>query len=143
MIGIEAAFSGVVARDAEQKVSKTGKSYVRFGVGVGFGDATEWVNVTVFSDPLIKVAAALTKGAKIYIESTLRIDRWTAHDGAPKVGFSGVAFRIELLNQIGKRRPRQEKPKPFANWNGASAPRSSVSNDAAAAALPFADEIPF
>jgi single-stranded DNA-binding protein len=118
MTGIEAAFAGVVARDAEQRTSKAGKPYVRFGVGVGYGDATEWINVTTFSQSLIEIAAALTKGSKVYIEGQLRVDRWTAQDGAAKVGLSAVAFRLELLNQIGNRRPRQQKRKTAVTANG-------------------------
>jgi len=52
MSGIEAAFFGVLARDAEGKTSKTGKSYVRFTARVGDGDSVQWVSVLAF-DPAV------------------------------------------------------------------------------------------
>ena len=45
MSGIETAFFGALAADAEQKVSKAGKSYLRLRVRVGDGDGTQWVSV--------------------------------------------------------------------------------------------------
>jgi len=50
MSGIEAAMLGVLARDAEAKISKTGKQYLRFTLRVGADDSVQWVSVLAF-DP--------------------------------------------------------------------------------------------
>jgi hypothetical protein len=47
MSAIEAAFFGSLARDAECKVLKAGRNYLRCTVGVGEGDAASWVSVMV------------------------------------------------------------------------------------------------
>jgi single-strand DNA-binding protein len=112
MTGIEAAFAGIVARDAEARTTTAGKPWVRFSVGVGSGDSIEWVSAAVFSESLQVRAAELKKGEKVYCEGTLRVDRWTAKDGTAKTSLSAAVFRLELLNQIGNRRPRSTRQKP-------------------------------
>jgi hypothetical protein len=42
MSGIEAAFFGAPATDAERKVSKADRPYLRFRVRVGDGEAAAW-----------------------------------------------------------------------------------------------------
>src|SRR5262245_59069562 len=52
MSGIESAFFGSLADDAQSKVSKAGKTYLRFRVRVGEGEYAQWVGVMCF-DPSV------------------------------------------------------------------------------------------
>jgi hypothetical protein len=72
--GIDAAFHGVLGRDAEIKVSNAGNNCVRLNVRVGSGDAAQWVQVLAFND--LDELAALTKGDKVYCEGTLTASAW-------------------------------------------------------------------
>ena len=57
MSGIEAAFFGALGRDAESKVSKSGKRYLRLNVRVGDGDSAQWVSVMCFDEEAIRLCA--------------------------------------------------------------------------------------
>jgi hypothetical protein len=54
MSQIEAAFMGVVARDAEPKTSKAGKQYLRFTVRIGAGDTAQFVSVMYFGSDITR-----------------------------------------------------------------------------------------
>jgi hypothetical protein len=43
-MSIEVALFGTLGRNAESKVSKSGKPYLRLNVRVGDGDSLQWVN---------------------------------------------------------------------------------------------------
>jgi single-stranded DNA-binding protein len=89
MSAIECAFIGVLGRDAEHKVSKAGKDYLRLNVRAGDGDGAQWVTVMVFDPEVLAQAARLVKGVKVYIEASgLKVDTWTGADGAQRHGLS-------------------------------------------------------
>jgi len=71
---IDCAFYGFLAADADARVSKAGKPWVRLRVGVGKDDDMQWISVSVFGKAA-EAAATLKKGDKIYCEGTVRIDR--------------------------------------------------------------------
>jgi hypothetical protein len=48
MSGIECAFFGALGRDAESKVAKSGKPYLKLNCRVGDGEAAQWVSVMCF-----------------------------------------------------------------------------------------------
>jgi single-stranded DNA-binding protein len=75
---IDCAFFGFLAADAETKVSKAGKTWVRLRVGVGKDDDLQWVSVAVFGRAA-EVAAKLNKGDRVYGEGSIKIDTWTEH----------------------------------------------------------------
>jgi single-stranded DNA-binding protein len=108
-MSIEAAIWGTLGRDAELKVSKKRQQYLKFGARVGDGDAATWVNVMAFVDGAPELASKLLKGARVYCEGSLRLDEWTAQDGAKRSGLSVMAWRCELP-AIGKNRPKRDKP---------------------------------
>jgi single-stranded DNA-binding protein len=128
MSAIEAAFFGSLARDAECKVSKAGRNYLRCTVRVGDGDAVSWVNVTAFDEQAIEQADKFVKGARVYCEGSLKLDQWTSQDGAAKHGLSCMSWHCHLA-AIGHNRPKANS-KPQA----ASPPAGSNEMD---------DEIPF
>jgi single-stranded DNA-binding protein len=108
MSGIEAAFFGALGRDAESKVSKNGKSYLKLNVRVGDGDAAQWVSVMCFDEKAIAVAEQMTKGARVYVEGRLEISEWTGQDGAQRHGLSCMSWHTRL-SQIGRQKPKRER----------------------------------
>jgi single-stranded DNA-binding protein len=117
MSGIEAAMFGALGRDAESKVSKNGKQYLRLNIRVGDGDAAQWINATVFDADAIAIAAKLVKNSRVYLEGRLSLDAWTAQDGTPRHGLSIMSWHCRL-SQIGRNKPAPDpaaasaKPRP-------------------------------
>jgi single-stranded DNA-binding protein len=68
-------------------------------------EATQWVRLVAFGDAA-RPLEGLTKGAKVYAEGRLKLETWVK-DGAERSGLTLVAYRVEVLGQIGKRRPQQ------------------------------------
>jgi single-strand DNA-binding protein len=100
---IDCAFHGFLAADAETKVSKAGKPWVRLRIGVGKDDDLQWVNVAAFG-PAAEVAAKLKKGDRCYVEGSIKLDTWTGNDGTERHGLSVVAFKCERTHNIGRNR---------------------------------------
>jgi len=103
---IDAAFYGFLAADAETKVSKAGKTWVRLRVGVGKDDDLQWVSVAVFGQAA-EVAAKLKKGDRVYVEGSIKLDTWTGNDGTERHGLSVAAFKIDRTHNIGRNRPER------------------------------------
>jgi single-stranded DNA-binding protein len=134
MSAIEAAFFGALGRDAESKVSGSGKPYVRMNVRVGDGDAVQWVNATVFDVKAIEIADKLVKGSRVYLEGRLTLDEWTAQDGAKRHGLSVMSWHCRLA-QIGRHRSTSGRDRA-ARSDFAPAGKAPAFNDD----IPFAPE---
>jgi single-stranded DNA-binding protein len=106
-MSIECALFGVLGRDAESKVSKSGKPYMRINVRCGDGDAAQWVNVMVFDPEAVSAASRFIKGARTYIEGSVKLDEWTGQDGAKRHGLSVMSWHCKLA-AIGRNRPKRE-----------------------------------
>jgi single-stranded DNA-binding protein len=125
--GIEVAFFGALARDAEAKTSSKGKSYVRLNVRVGDADA-QWVNVLCFDQQAVDQVDKLVKGAKVYIEGGgLKIDEWTGQDGAKRHGLTCMSWHARL-SEIVRNKPKRER-KPADKPSSAPARRNDFHND--------------
>jgi single-stranded DNA-binding protein len=107
MSGIESAFFGALGADAESKVSKAGKSYMRLRVRVGDGDGAQWVSVMCFDPDAIAAADKLVKGARLYVEGRISLDEWTGQDGSARHGLSCLSWHTRL-SQIGRQKPKRE-----------------------------------
>jgi single-stranded DNA-binding protein len=108
MSGIECAFFGALSRDAELKVSKAGKRYLRLNVRAGDGDTAQWVSVMCFDEKAIDVAEQMTKGARVYCEGRLEVTEWAGQDGAKRHGLSCMSWHTRLA-QIGRQKPKRER----------------------------------
>ena len=104
MNGIEAAFVGSIGTAPELRTSKSGKPWCSFSARVGEGEAATWVRVAVFGETA-DAATTLAKGTPVYVEGRLRLGTWQTKDGESRSGLSVVATKVELLGQIGRRRP--------------------------------------
>jgi single-stranded DNA-binding protein len=142
MSGIEAAFLGTLSRDAEAKVSSNGKPYLRIiGLRIGDGDKAQWVNVTAFDQEAITSAGKFLKGAAVYCEGRLVLERWKAGDGADRSGLSCVSWHCRLA-QIGRNKPKRTRSAAPSVAAG-SANFGSGTSQAAPADTDLDDEIPF
>jgi single-strand DNA-binding protein len=104
---IDAAFFGRLGADADSRISKGGKPWVRLRVAVGRDDETQWLTLSVFGEAA-KAAAELRKGDRIYAEGSLKLDRWKGNDGVERSGLAVAAFRCMRTHQIGRNRPRRD-----------------------------------
>jgi single-strand DNA-binding protein len=151
-MSIEAAMFGMLGKNAEPKTSASGKNYLRLNIRTGDGEAAQWVNAMCFDADAITVADSMVKGARVYIEGTLKLDEWTGQDGAKRHGLSLMSWHCRL-SQIGRNRPsraasaREDRPKAAANGR-ARAAASDYAPIGAEARPPkghpaFDDDIPF
>ena len=133
-MSIEAAFLGVLGREAEAKTSKTGKPYLRLSVRVGDGDSAQWVSVICFDASALEAASQFVAGARVYSEGKLSLDEWTAQDGIKRQGLSMLSFHCRLA-QIGRNKPAKSYPRKVSQ-------KPSKPIEPAGQAS-FDDEIPF
>jgi single-stranded DNA-binding protein len=117
-MSLECAFFASLVRDAEVKISKAGKQYLRFNARTGDGDSSQFINTMVFDPEVIAVADKLVKGCRVYVEGRLSLDEWTGQDGAKRHGLSATAWHCRL-SQIGRNRPRKtDRQQSVTQQNG-------------------------
>jgi single-stranded DNA-binding protein len=87
-MSIECALFGILGRDAESKVSKNGKPYLRLNVRVGDGDSAQWASAMVFDADAIAIIDRLVKGARVYVEGSITLNEWTGQDGEKRAGLN-------------------------------------------------------
>ena len=103
---IDCAFYGFLAADADARISKAGKQWVRLRVGVGKDDDVQWVSVAVFGKAA-ETAATLVKGDRIYCEGTIKLDTWRGNDGIERHTLAVAAFKCEQTHKIGRTREKR------------------------------------
>ena len=151
-MSIEAALFGMLGKNAETKTSAAGKPYLRLNIRTGVGDAPQWLSAMCFDADAIALADKMVKGARVYIEGTIKLDEWTGQDGAKRHGLSLLSWHCRL-SQIGRNRPRrpvgarEDRPKAAATGR-ARADASDYAPIGAEARPPkghpaFDDDIPF
>ena len=111
-------------------------------------EKTEWHQVVIFNENLVKVAESyLKKGAKVYIEGALQTRKWTDQQGAEKYSTEIVLqkFRGELTMLDGRSQGEGAEEGGYGSGGGgfqssrpakSSGPRESFAAD-------LDDEIPF
>jgi single-strand DNA-binding protein len=115
MKGIQCAFTGVLGRDPELRVSKAGKPWLSLHVAIDEAseEATTWVRVAVFGEMATRLCPELKRSTKVYCEGRLRLDSWTGKDGRERSGLRVAAAKIEVLGRIGfdpsQRRPTETR----------------------------------
>lgn len=110
MNGIQAALTGRVG-SVEQRLSASGKSYLRLSLAVDQGtDAPpQWVTVMRFEGEGIDLAdleARCAKGTEVYAEGKIQASAWTNREGEAKANLTLFAWRLEPLAEIGRRSRR-------------------------------------
>lgn len=99
---IECAITGRLAQEVQLRTSKSGKPWASLSIAVGADDDVQWVRCACFGETA-EQAAKIVKGATVYIEGKIRLDRWEK-DGEAKAGLSVTASIVMALGQIGRRR---------------------------------------
>jgi single-strand DNA-binding protein len=119
MNGITAAFTGRIGRDPELKYTMSGKRMLSFSVAVDENSRqsedrpdpaeTTWVKVTAWEETAARLEqeGRVKKGAAVYVEGRLKLDRWTKADGTPQSGLSLSAWTVQPMGQLGERRRPQ------------------------------------
>jgi single-strand DNA-binding protein len=126
--GIECAFIGQLAADAELKTYQGDKPMGAVRVGVGTGENTQWIGIVTFGDRAHQLVQGLQRGNRVYVEGRLKLETWTSKDGVQKSGLKVSAWKIEKLAQIGANK---------------SAPANGKQTTTATPARPLSDQIPF
>jgi len=86
---------GNLGKDPEVRSMQNGKSVANFSIATTESwkdrttgerrDKTEWHNIVVFSEGLVRVAQSyLKKGSKVYIEGQLQTRKWQDQNGADR-----------------------------------------------------------
>jgi single-stranded DNA-binding protein len=119
---IEAAFFGTLGRDAEAKTSKNGNPYLRFSARDGDGDAAQWITVMYFGEDAAELAPKMLKGARVYVEGSLRLDTWE-QDGKQRAGLSVMSFHCRIP-AIGRNKPKRERKADNDRATAAAAPET-------------------
>jgi single-stranded DNA-binding protein len=108
-MAFEVAYQATLTRAAEVKTSSAGKPYLRLtALRIGDGDKVQWINAIAFDPDAIATADKFVKGARVYIEGRLTLDKWKAADGSERSGLSCVAFHCRLA-QIGRNRVKRPR----------------------------------
>jgi len=143
-MSIEAALFGTLGKDAERKISKNGRPYLRLNIAVSEGDTTTWINAMAFDERAIAVADKLVKGARVYLEGRLSLNEWTAQDGTTRTGLSILSWHCRLA-AIGRNKPKRDtKDREFGTPSQTFDSESNVKGrgkDARGAGSPFDDSI--
>lgn len=114
MNGITACAMGYIAKDAETRITSTGKTMVTFSMAIedanrAEGAPSEWLKIVLFDVLAEGLAPRLVKGTRTYAEGRARLHTWKTADGAERSGIELVAWNVQPLEQIGKRRPRPQR----------------------------------
>ncbi len=108
-------------------------------------ERTEWHRVKLFGKLGEIAGEYLTKGRQVYIEGSLRTDRYTDKEGIERFTTNIVASEMQMLGGGGDH--QQHAPRPASGGHTRSSrPASSSASRPAAPAPPddeFGDKIPF
>jgi len=99
-------------------------------------EKTEWHNISVFNDGLIKVIESyIKKGSKVYIEGQLETRKWQDKDGADRYTTEVVLKQFNgVLTMLDARKPDAPQYEPKPTYEGKVTPDVAGIDE---------DEIPF
>jgi single-strand DNA-binding protein len=120
MNGLHCAFTGRLGTDPELRYTTQGKMMLGFSVVVDENTRqteerpepaeTTWVRVTAWEEKAAELQErGLKKGALVYCEGRLKLDRWTAANGEARSSLKCSAWTVQPLGQIGQRRAPTEQ----------------------------------
>jgi single-stranded DNA-binding protein len=86
---------------------------LRSSCRVGGSDAAQCVSETNFDAKAIARAGKFMRGARVCVEGSVKLDRWTGQDGTERTGLSCMSRHVRVA-AIGDNRPKREsKPADF------------------------------
>lgn len=104
---IECAFFGKLFADAEQKVSKAGKPYLKLLFRIDENDAAEFVNVRSFDEKCLPDTDKFVRAARVYVEGKVSINRCNWLDGTERSNLSVLSWHCRLA-QIGRQKVKRD-----------------------------------
>lgn len=130
------SFAGRVGSDAKMHATPSGKSVLKFSVGVDVfggpeGKRTLWVNCSMWGERGARLAPILVKGTPVAVSGEIELRQWEAKG---KHGAS-LDLKCQGLTLLGRLDQPKSAPLPLpARTNGLGAP--ALDPD-------FNDDIPF
>lgn len=74
-------FTGRLGKDAEVKITSSGKTLVKFSLGNTYKEETTWLDVVVWEN---EAATQLKKGQIVFVRGFLKQESWEAKDGTKR-----------------------------------------------------------
>jgi single-strand DNA-binding protein len=109
-------------------------------------EKTEWHRV-IFFNRLAEVAGQyLKKGSKVYVEGSLRTNKWQDKDGVDRYTTEIIAGELQMLDSKGEQLTGQEtvRKTPAAQpYKSSLPPRVTQVDNCISDENPFDDDIPF
>ena len=90
--------------------------------------------MTTFDENATCQADKFVKGARCYIEGSVKLEQWAGHDGVIRHGLGCLSWHCRLA-EIGRNKPRRARPRRPDQHGAAVAPPPDL-NDM----IPFAPE---
>jgi single-stranded DNA-binding protein len=106
-VTIECAYTGVLGRDAEVKISGKGRSYLKLNIRTGDGDDAHWISTLSFDPDAVEQAGRFVKGCKVYCEGRIALNEWEDQAGAKRTGLSAMVNYTRLV-AIGRHKSKDE-----------------------------------
>ena len=85
---IRAIVSGVLTRQAEERLSKTGRPYLKATVRDGSGDGARWVVAFVFNDAVREAISGMAAGEAIAVAGEIDAEIFTPEAGPARISWS-------------------------------------------------------
>jgi hypothetical protein len=105
---IAALVNGSLFRAPEQRVSKSGKSFVTATLRAKDGEGFQFIRIVTFSDHVQAELLRLSEGDSLSAQGSLKAELYAKEGCDPKVSLSIVADQILSLKQP----PREREAKP-------------------------------
>ena len=139
---IECACFGNLNRDGELKTSRNGKDYLLLSITTGREDTAQRVGVLCFDQDALAQNDKFVRGARVYLEGSLKAGIWTDQQGMPRVDLTVLSWHCKLA-AIGRNRPRRDNPPQHdaSVAGGYVAPRSAPAGRLPDDEIPFAPEV--
>jgi single-strand DNA-binding protein len=153
---------GNIGQDPEAKYMPNGNAVTNISVATSESwkdkntgqqqERTEWHRVVLFNKLGEIAGQYLKKGAKVYIEGSLRTRKWQGQDGQDRYTTEIVASDMQMLDGRGGAGGEYTPPTSEDSWGQPSRPQSPAANKSAPAAQEppsaggfndFDDDIPF
>lgn len=135
---------GTLGKDPEVRYSQAGTALTSISVATNESwkdkngekqERTEWHRVKFFGRLAEIAGEYLKKGGQVYIEGSLRTEKYTDKQGVEKYSTDIIAQEMQMLGGKAEGGERTERPRATASTHGSAA--------AAVAANAHDDDIPF
>jgi single-strand DNA-binding protein len=143
------ALSGNLTRDSELRETKSGTPVCNLGIAVNrsrkqddgsYQDDVSFFDLTVWGNYGSLVAKKLKKGDPIALTGRLEQQRWENDNGEKR---SKVIVVVDQIDGAGMYRTKDEENELEASLSESPADATPAASDAAPAAEPTTDDIPF